>query len=365
MAGKTKASKGKMFAKSAAIHCWRLFSLGRIAAPTEVPGQMVLPMEVPTDTGPRLLPYVLYAVADPDGAVSVPLVELAAMVGKNPRTVKRWRSRIRELGFIAKVSSGNRYAAATYVLTVPSWAVDQMTQRYPDTYAPGVTGDTQGVPSSPSGSDPRGDAQGVPSRSGVESLEGTSERLEGTSPRVKCRLEVEEGGDPLRESPSRTPRTGSPNGGAPDLTGSDNQTVAVAERHENPTGCRCDAEVVAAAGLLADLIVDNGRKTRPTVTCKGWHRPIALMLSRDELTIAEVVGAIRWCQADPFWRGNILSPSKLRAKYDTLRLRAAEQRRQRASTPAAPTAVPGSKWAAAIALMDPEPDRTAIEGAPS
>jgi hypothetical protein len=38
-----------------------------------------------------------------------------------------------------------------------------------------------------------------------------------------------------------------------------------------------------------------------------------------------VLIAIDWCQSDPFWRANILSMPKLREKYETLRLRAAEK----------------------------------------
>ena len=36
----------------------------------------------------------------------------------------------------------------------------------------------------------------------------------------------------------------------------------------------------------------------------------------------EVEACIRWSQADDFWKSNILSPAKLRAKFDTMRLRA-------------------------------------------
>jgi hypothetical protein len=75
---------------------------------------------------------------------------------------------------------------------------------------------------------------------------------------------------------------------------------------------------------LASRIEANGAK-RPTVTSK-WRDAARLMLDRDQLTETEVMGAIDWCQADEFWRANILSLPKLREKYDQLRLQA--QRRQ-------------------------------------
>jgi len=340
----SKKAKGKMYPKSAAIHAYRMFSLGRINGPEHHPGQMQLPMVVPAETGPRLLPYVLYAAADPDGTVRMPLSELALLVGKTPRTVERWRERIRDLGFICKVSNGNRYAASTYLLMVPDWAVEQMVERYPDTFERDPRHDTQDVASSPAESSPSGDTQDVASSAAPEILDTTSERLEATSPRSDCRLEEEEG-DSLRSSPLvEPPRRRDPSTVAPDGAGDDDE-------------CGCPIDITGCADLLADLIVGNGRKIRPTVTCTAWHRPIRLMIDRDHLSVAEIEGAIRWSQADPFWKANILSPAKLRAKYDQLRLRALADRQRQVTTQP-------SKWATALSLVPADDDRPAIEGTP-
>ncbi|WP_243061181.1 hypothetical protein [Nocardioides sp. SR21] len=71
---------------------------------------------------------------------------------------------------------------------------------------------------------------------------------------------------------------------------------------------------------LADRIAANGSK-RPSIT-KRWLDAARLMLDTDGRSEAEIAGAIDWCQADEFWRSNILSMPKLREKYDTLRLQA-------------------------------------------
>lgn len=71
---------------------------------------------------------------------------------------------------------------------------------------------------------------------------------------------------------------------------------------------------------LADRIAANGSK-RPTVTAK-WRDSARLMLDRDQRAEHEIHGAIDWCQADEFWRGNVLSLPKLREKFDQLRLQA-------------------------------------------
>lgn len=71
--------------------------------------------------------------------------------------------------------------------------------------------------------------------------------------------------------------------------------------------------------LLADLIVANGSKP-PTIT-KAWLDSERLLLGKDARPAEEAEALIRWCQADPFWRSNILSMPTFREKYDRLRLR--------------------------------------------
>lgn len=80
---------------------------------------------------------------------------------------------------------------------------------------------------------------------------------------------------------------------------------------------------------LADAIEANGSK-RPAIT-KAWRTACRLLLDRDHRTEEQVAKAIDWCQADEFWRSNILSMPKLRQQYDRLRL-AAQRRGTTAGT---------------------------------
>jgi len=75
-----------------------------------------------------------------------------------------------------------------------------------------------------------------------------------------------------------------------------------------------------ACNLLADLIADNGSR-RPEVTDK-WLSDMDKLHRIDERSWEQITKAIQWCQADDFWRGNIMSPAKLRKQYDQLRLAA-------------------------------------------
>lgn len=94
-------------------------------------------------------------------------------------------------------------------------------------------------------------------------------------------------------------------------------------------------DVEQACTLLADLIEANGTR-RPTIT-QAWRDAARRMLDRDHIALTDVLGAIRWSQADEFWRCNILSMPKLRKQYPTLRLQAQRGR----TTTLAPTGTDG------------------------
>jgi hypothetical protein len=79
-------------------------------------------------------------------------------------------------------------------------------------------------------------------------------------------------------------------------------------------------DVERLCGQLADRIEANGSK-RPTIT-QTWLDAARLLLDKDGRTEEQVTKAIDWCQADEFWRGNILSMPTLRKQYDRLRLAA-------------------------------------------
>ena len=71
---------------------------------------------------------------------------------------------------------------------------------------------------------------------------------------------------------------------------------------------------------LADRIEANG-SNRPNITVR-WLDSARLLIDQDSRTEEQIHKAIDWCQDDEFWRANVMSLPKLRAKYDQLRLRA-------------------------------------------
>jgi len=89
-------------------------------------------------------------------------------------------------------------------------------------------------------------------------------------------------------------------------------------------------DVINACNLLADLIEQNGSK-RPDVT-DNWLRDMERLHRIDGRSWEQITAAINWVQNDSFWRANVMSPSKLRAQYDQLRLKAQAQQKQSAVT---------------------------------
>lgn len=100
-----------------------------------------------------------------------------------------------------------------------------------------------------------------------------------------------------------------------------NSSSAIADATPRP-------DVEALLDLLdSEIEANGGRKPKRT---KKNEDAIRLMLDRDKIPAEDIAGAIRWCQADEFWRSNILSASKLREKYDTLRAQARRKKSQQA-----------------------------------
>jgi len=82
----------------------------------------------------------------------------------------------------------------------------------------------------------------------------------------------------------------------------------------------CDMEL---AKLLFSRMLDNNPTTKEP-NLEKWANEFRLIRERDERKEEHIRYMIDWCQADSFWKMNILSPSKLREKYDQLVLKAKE-----------------------------------------
>jgi len=125
-------------------------------------------------------------------------------------------------------------------------------------------------------------------------------------------------------------RVGSPKNDATGSPKNDAQTNNHIELRTNELTRTYGDDVINACNLLADLIEQNGSK-RPDVT-DNWLRDMERLHRIDGRSWEQITAAINWVQNDSFWRANVMSPSKLRAQYDQLRLKAQAQQKQSAVT---------------------------------
>lgn len=113
----------------------------------------------------------------------------------------------------------------------------------------------------------------------------------------------------------------------PTPTTSSNEDVGERPRPQAADTPPIRVDVERACQTLADRIEANG-SSRPTIT-KRWRDAARLMLDRDGRTLDQLLTAIDWCQADEFWRTNILSMPALRKQYERLRLQAQRQQQDK------------------------------------
>ncbi|PGS73069.1 hypothetical protein COC69_24005, partial [Bacillus cereus] len=65
------------------------------------------------------------------------------------------------------------------------------------------------------------------------------------------------------------------------------------------------------AKLLFKLMLENNENCKEP-NWESWANEMRLMRERDNRTEEQIQYVIKWSQRDPFWKTNILSPSKLR-----------------------------------------------------
>ena len=68
--------------------------------------------------------------------------------------------------------------------------------------------------------------------------------------------------------------------------------------------------------LFGYILKSDPKKKEPNY--QKWSKAFDLILRIDKRELEEVKKIIKYCQADSFWQGNILSPTKLRDKYTQL-----------------------------------------------
>ncbi len=94
----------------------------------------------------------------------------------------------------------------------------------------------------------------------------------------------------------------------------------VGSQGSKPEGKVADPEDTRLAEWMFGLVLQLQPKHKPPNWAK-WANEIRLMQQRDSRSRREIAALFRWANEHSFWRSNILSPAKLREKWDQLEIR--------------------------------------------
>lgn len=89
------------------------------------------------------------------------------------------------------------------------------------------------------------------------------------------------------------------------------------KKREKPSRHKFETCDTNGAKYLFEKIKGNNPKQKEP-NFDSWANDFRLMREKDDRELQEIKDVIDWCQADPFWQGNILSAKKLREKFDQL-----------------------------------------------
>ena len=78
-----------------------------------------------------------------------------------------------------------------------------------------------------------------------------------------------------------------------------------------------DSEEIRLSNFLFNHILKNNPNAKKP-NFQKWAKDFDLMLRVDKRDLEKVKEVIKWSQNDSFWKSNILSPGKLREKFDQL-----------------------------------------------
>lgn len=102
----------------------------------------------------------------------------------------------------------------------------------------------------------------------------------------------------------------------------------VGDELQNSIELSADRRIELLCELLGARIVANDAKAKPAVFSDRWLTDMRRLLTDRNDDWQEVQRIIDWCQADHFWRSNILAPGKLRAKFTQLGIKASTPSKQ-------------------------------------
>ena len=211
---------------------------------------------------------------------SVPNIVLQLHTGLSVQGINKSRNVLKQLGYIDFKTSGNRKATKYHLLTLLS---------------------TNSSSNSSNNSSSNSSKNGSNNSSSNSSKNGSNNSSSNSSTLYK-------------QNKTKQNKT-------------NNSDKSQATRHHTQQKFADDSvEMQLAMHLFAKIKENNPDHKELTDSQKQkWADSIRLMIERDNRSPKQIKNMVDWCQADSFWRNNILSTAKLRKQYDTMAPKAREQ----------------------------------------
>lgn len=111
-----------------------------------------------------------------------------------------------------------------------------------------------------------------------------------------------------------------------------------------PEPAPVDEGSMQLAWTLKGLILANDQNAAVPADLTSWGKEAELLQRIDKRDASEILAVMKWSQADPFWRSNILSMKKLREKFTQLKLRMVEAKNRNATKLAGDAAPVAGKY---------------------
>lgn len=92
------------------------------------------------------------------------------------------------------------------------------------------------------------------------------------------------------------------------------------KKEKNVNNKHSTDDLKAADWIYQKLLIMNPDHKKPNM--ESWANTIRLMRERDNRTHSDICKVFAWANQDAFWSTNILSPAKLREKFDQLSIKA-------------------------------------------
>lgn len=129
------------------------------------------------------------------------------------------------------------------------------------------------------------------------------------------------------EKGKRDGNQGANEGQAEGEPGATNKNVKNVKKKKTPPKMKFSEEHLQLAYYFFDRILENQPERRPPNFDK-WANTIRLMMEVDKRNVQQIQWLMTWVQQHHFWMTNVLSPEKLRDKFDDLAIKAKKEREQ-------------------------------------